>query len=78
MQAQRKARRNWSRYDHLIEETIGILNCLHEWKVNHIRQNRNGMAYCLAKEALSISEEHGLIKEFSQCISNSIFVERCA
>jgi hypothetical protein len=29
--------RNWSRYSHLIEEARKLLNCLQNWKVNHVR-----------------------------------------
>ena len=50
-------------YGHLIEETRQVLNSLHKWKVNNVRQNLNGAAHYLAKKALSINEEHGLSEE---------------
>jgi ribonuclease HI len=57
MQALNKDGRNWSRYGLLMEEARELLNCLQNWKVNHVRRNFNGAAHSLAKEALSRSVE---------------------
>lgn len=69
--------KNWSCYDHLIEEARGLLNCMHTWKVNHVRQQLNCAAHHLANEALALGEEQALIEEVPICISSIIYVERC-
>jgi hypothetical protein len=45
---------------------------MHKLKANHVRRTFNDSAHYLAKEALSISEEHGLLEEVFQCIFDFI------
>jgi hypothetical protein len=55
-----------------------VLNSLYSWNVNHVKQNFNDVTHHLMKEALSLTVEKWLIEEISFCISDIIFVERCA
>lgn len=55
-----------------------VLNCLHSWKVNHVKRNLNEVVHRLAKEALSLTVEKELIKEIPICISDIISIELCA
>jgi hypothetical protein len=77
VQAIRKDGRCWSQYLHLIKEAGGVLSCLHIWKVNHVRRHLNDTANRLAKEAIFLSMEQGLVEKVLYCISYIIFVERC-
>jgi hypothetical protein len=63
----------WSHYKRACE----ALNGLEAGKVNHFR-HLNVAAHSLAKEALSLSLEYGLIKEVPLCIFDIIYVERHA
>lgn len=63
VQTLRKEGRNWSRYDHLIEDTKRELNCLFKWLGNDVRHNLNGAIHRLANETLYMREENFLIEE---------------
>jgi hypothetical protein len=70
--------RNWSRYGYIIEEARWVLFGLQSWKINHVKRQLNSAVHCLTKEALSLSFEHGFIEDVPYCISDIIYVERCA
>ena len=53
-----------------------VLNCLHSWKVNHVKRNLNEAAHRLAKKVLSPTVKKGLIEEIPLCISNIISIKR--
>jgi hypothetical protein len=74
----RKEGCNWSKYSHLIDEPLRVLNGLQQWKVNHTRRFTNGVAYSLTREGLYPSEERVFIEEIPHCIVDIIFVEHCA
>lgn len=52
-------------------------DCILGESINHVRCHLNGAAHSLVKEALTVSEEHVLIEEVTQCISVFISTERC-
>jgi hypothetical protein len=50
--ALRKECCNLSKYEHIIEETCGVLNSLFQWKVSRIWQMANEAGHTFAKETL--------------------------
>jgi hypothetical protein len=77
MQALKNESSNWYIYDHLIEETRGVLQNMQKWKVHHVKRNLNGAAHQLAKVALSMRDAHVCLEETPHCIYDIIVVERC-
>ena len=57
--------RNWSCYGYIIEEleTCWVLFGLQSWKINHVKRQLNIAVHCVAKEALSLSFEHGFSED---------------
>jgi hypothetical protein len=43
--AMRKEEKNWCRYGQLINDARVVLNCLQNWKVNHVRKEANGATH---------------------------------
>jgi hypothetical protein len=40
---------NWSRYEQIIDDIKGVLNCMQNWQIAHVRREGNFAAHGLAK-----------------------------
>jgi hypothetical protein len=44
--------RNWSRYEHIIDDIREVLNCMQSWQIDHVNREVNSVAHGLIKAAI--------------------------
>ena len=66
---------NLSPYEHIIDNTLLLLQHFQTRKVRHVKRNLNKTAHGLAKEAIKNSIDKIWMKEIPSCIFNTIDLE---
>lgn len=59
----------------IINDAKMLLDRVHQWRVRHVRREANGAAHCLAKRALSCTEEEIWRGTVPDCIHQIINAE---
>jgi hypothetical protein len=67
---------NGSRHGHIVEDTRGLLQFFHEWRVNHVKREGNMAAHGLVREALLLIIDRVWLDVIPDCICDTVLREQ--
>ncbi|XP_059431541.1 uncharacterized protein LOC132165051 [Corylus avellana] len=66
----------WNRFGSLVNDTKSYFNSLQEWHVRHTERLANNAAHLLAKQGLTVTEDHLWREDFPLCIQQTVLSDK--